>query len=148
MKFPRSSGVLLHPTSLPGRHGLDPELISPDPNAALVGPLEGCRSPLDSGFFIVTPEIVASLFFGGVMNHLLGNHRLTAVVAGGGFMLTQRFSCGGFSIRKNKSSGRKRSRIPASSPPGLRDKVLRERVGFDPDFADVHNMLGIVLAPC
>ncbi len=87
MKFPRSSGVLLHPTSLPGRHGLDPELISPDPNAALVGPLEGCRSPLDSGFFIVTPEIVASLFFGWVMNHLLGNDRLIAVVAGGGFML-------------------------------------------------------------
>jgi len=86
MKFPRSSGVLLHPTSLPGRHGLDPELISPHPNAALVGPLDGCRSPLDSGFFIVTPEIVASLFFGWVMNHLLGNNRLTAV-AGGGFML-------------------------------------------------------------
>jgi maltose/moltooligosaccharide transporter len=38
-------------------------------------------------FFIVTPEIVASLFFGWVMNHLLGNNRLTAVVAGGGFML-------------------------------------------------------------
>jgi hypothetical protein len=86
MKFPRSSGVLLHPTSLPGRHGIDPELISPHPNAALVGPLDGCRSPLDSGFFIVTPEIVASLFFGWVMNHLLGNDRLTAVVAGGGFI--------------------------------------------------------------
>jgi len=39
-------------------------------------------------FFIVTPEIMASLFFGWVMNHLLGNNRLTAVVAGGCFMLT------------------------------------------------------------
>jgi len=38
-------------------------------------------------FFIVTPEIIASLFFGWVMNHLLGNNRLTAVVAGGCFML-------------------------------------------------------------
>ena len=38
-------------------------------------------------FFIVTPEIIASLFFGWVMNHLLGNNRLTAVVAGGFFML-------------------------------------------------------------
>ena len=38
-------------------------------------------------FFIVTPEIIASLFFGWVMSHLLGNNRLTAVVAGGCFML-------------------------------------------------------------
>jgi maltose/moltooligosaccharide transporter len=38
-------------------------------------------------FFIVTPEIIASLFFGWVMNHLLNNNRLTAVVAGGCFMI-------------------------------------------------------------
>jgi maltose/moltooligosaccharide transporter len=38
-------------------------------------------------FFIVTPEIIASLFFGWVMNHLLHNNRLTAVVAGGCFMI-------------------------------------------------------------
>ena len=38
-------------------------------------------------FFIVIPEIIASLFFGWVMSHLLGNNRLTAVVAGGCFML-------------------------------------------------------------
>jgi maltose/moltooligosaccharide transporter len=38
-------------------------------------------------FFIVTPEIIASLFFGWVMNHWLENNRLTAVVAGGCFML-------------------------------------------------------------
>jgi maltose/moltooligosaccharide transporter len=37
-------------------------------------------------FFIVLPEIVASLGFGWVMNHLLGNNRLTAVVCGGVFL--------------------------------------------------------------
>jgi maltose/moltooligosaccharide transporter len=38
-------------------------------------------------FFIVIPEIVASLFFGWVMLHLLDNNRLAAVVAGGAFLL-------------------------------------------------------------
>ena len=33
-------------------------------------------------FFIVTPETVASLGFGWVMAHLLGNNRLLAVLAG------------------------------------------------------------------
>jgi maltose/moltooligosaccharide transporter len=37
-------------------------------------------------FFIVLPEIIASLGFGWVMNHLLGNNRLAAVIAGGVFM--------------------------------------------------------------
>jgi maltose/moltooligosaccharide transporter len=37
-------------------------------------------------FFIVIPEILASLFFGWIMNHLLGNNRIAAVVAGGIFM--------------------------------------------------------------
>jgi maltose/moltooligosaccharide transporter len=37
-------------------------------------------------FFIVIPEIVASLGFGWVMTHLLGNDRMLAVVAGGGFL--------------------------------------------------------------
>jgi maltose/moltooligosaccharide transporter len=37
-------------------------------------------------FFIVLPEIVASLGFGWVMNHLLDNNRMAAVVAGGAFM--------------------------------------------------------------
>jgi maltose/moltooligosaccharide transporter len=46
-------------------------------------------------FFIVLPEIAASLGFGWVMAHLLGNDRLSAVVAGGAFLalaalLTQR----------------------------------------------------------
>ena len=37
-------------------------------------------------FFIVIPEIVASLGFGWVMNAVLDNNRMTAVVAGGAFM--------------------------------------------------------------
>jgi maltose/moltooligosaccharide transporter len=46
-------------------------------------------------FFIVTPEIIASLGFGWVMSHLLHNNRIAAVVAGGIFfilaaVLTQR----------------------------------------------------------
>jgi maltose/moltooligosaccharide transporter len=38
-------------------------------------------------FFIVIPEIVASLGFGWVMNHLLHNNRLAAVVTGGAFLV-------------------------------------------------------------
>jgi maltose/moltooligosaccharide transporter len=37
-------------------------------------------------FFIVIPEILASLGLGWVMNHLLGNNRLAAVVTGGAFL--------------------------------------------------------------
>ncbi len=60
------------------------------PYSVLAGSLPKEKTGVYMGifnFFIVTPEIVASLFFGWVMNHLLGNNRLTAVVAGGGFML-------------------------------------------------------------
>ena len=38
-------------------------------------------------FFIVIPEILASLCFGWIMNHLLNNNRILAVVAGGVFMI-------------------------------------------------------------
>ncbi|MGA2591644.1 MAG: hypothetical protein ABSH32_17140 [Bryobacteraceae bacterium] len=38
-------------------------------------------------FFIVSPEIIASLGFGWVMTHLLDNNRLAAVVAGGVFFV-------------------------------------------------------------
>jgi len=37
-------------------------------------------------FFITLPEIIASLAFGWIMNHLLHNNRLAAVIAGGVFM--------------------------------------------------------------
>ena len=64
------------------------------PYSVLAGSLPKDRTGVYMGifnFFIVTPEIMASLFFGWVMNHLLGNNRLTAVVAGGCFMLTAAF---------------------------------------------------------
>jgi len=60
------------------------------PYSVLAGSLPKEKTGVYMGifnFFIVTPEIIASLFFGWVMSHLLGNNRLTAVVAGGGFIL-------------------------------------------------------------
>jgi maltose/moltooligosaccharide transporter len=60
------------------------------PYSVLAGSLPKEKTGVYMGifnFFIVTPEIIASLFFGWVMNHLLNNNRLTAVVAGGCFML-------------------------------------------------------------
>ena len=38
-------------------------------------------------FFVVIPEIVASLFFGPIMSHGLHNNRMAAVIAGGVFLL-------------------------------------------------------------
>jgi maltose/moltooligosaccharide transporter len=60
------------------------------PYAILAGSLPAHRTGTYMGifnFFIVIPEIVASLAFGWVMLHLLDNNRLAAVVAGGAFML-------------------------------------------------------------
>jgi maltose/moltooligosaccharide transporter len=60
------------------------------PYALLSGALPANRTGVYMGifnFFIVIPEIVASLFFGWVMLHLLDNNRLAAVVAGGAFLL-------------------------------------------------------------
>jgi maltose/moltooligosaccharide transporter len=60
------------------------------PYAMLAGSLPAERTGLYMGifnFFIVTPEIVASLGFGWVMNHVLGNNRVSAVICGGVFML-------------------------------------------------------------
>ena len=34
-------------------------------------------------FFIVLPEILSSLCFGWIMNHLLGNNRMSALIVGG-----------------------------------------------------------------
>ena len=38
-------------------------------------------------FFVVVPEILASLFFGWIMNHFFHNNRMFAIVAGGFFLL-------------------------------------------------------------
>jgi len=59
------------------------------PYAILAGSLPREKTGVYMGifnFFIVIPEIVASLGFGWVMSHLLDNNRLYAVVAGGGFL--------------------------------------------------------------
>jgi maltose/moltooligosaccharide transporter len=68
------------------------------PYAMLAGSLPAEKTGVYMGifnFFIVIPEITASLVFGWVMAHLLHNNRLSAVVAGGIFfilaaVLTQR----------------------------------------------------------
>jgi maltose/moltooligosaccharide transporter len=60
------------------------------PYAVLAGSLPSDKTGMYMGifnFFIVIPEILASLFFGWVMNHLLNNNRILAVAAGGLFML-------------------------------------------------------------
>jgi maltose/moltooligosaccharide transporter len=59
------------------------------PYAMLAGSLPPGRTGVYMGifnFFIVLPEIAASLGFGWVMLHVLGNDRLAAVVAGGVFL--------------------------------------------------------------
>jgi maltose/moltooligosaccharide transporter len=60
------------------------------PYAVLAGSLPPEKAGVYMGifnFFIVIPEILASLFFGWVMNHLLDNNRVLAVGAGGLFMI-------------------------------------------------------------
>ena len=60
------------------------------PYAILAGSLPSSKTGVYMGifnFFIVIPEITASLLFGWVMAHLLHNNRLAAVVAGGTFFL-------------------------------------------------------------
>ncbi len=60
------------------------------PYAILSGNIPPAKTGVYMGifnFFIVLPEICASLGFGWVMSHLLGNNRLAAVVAGGFFMI-------------------------------------------------------------
>jgi maltose/moltooligosaccharide transporter len=60
------------------------------PYAVLAGSLPPEKTGVYMGifnFFIVIPEILASLFFGWVMNHVLDNNRILAVSAGGLFMI-------------------------------------------------------------
>jgi maltose/moltooligosaccharide transporter len=60
------------------------------PYAMLAGALPSKQVGMYMGifnFFIVIPEIVASLGFGWVMNHALANNRLAAVVCGGVFLM-------------------------------------------------------------
>jgi maltose/moltooligosaccharide transporter len=60
------------------------------PYAVLAASLPPERTGVYMGifnFFIVTPEILASLFFGWIMIHLLHNNRIFAIIAGGVFLL-------------------------------------------------------------
>jgi maltose/moltooligosaccharide transporter len=60
------------------------------PYAMLSASLPPARTGVYMGifnFFIVIPEILASLGFGWVMLHVLHNDRLSAVVAGGAFLV-------------------------------------------------------------
>lgn len=60
------------------------------PYAMLVAALPAGKVGLYMGifnFFIVLPEIAASLGFGWIMTHVLSNDRMLAVVTGGGFLM-------------------------------------------------------------
>jgi maltose/moltooligosaccharide transporter len=60
------------------------------PYAVLAASLPPARTGVYMGifnFFVVTPEILASLFFGWIMTHFLHNNRIYAIIAGGAFML-------------------------------------------------------------
>ena len=77
------------PAALHGRSGnrLGKHIV--DALFVLAGSLPAEKTGVYMGifnFFIVLPEIIASLGFGWVMNHLLHNNRLAAVIAGGVFM--------------------------------------------------------------
>jgi maltose/moltooligosaccharide transporter len=59
------------------------------PYAVLAGSLPPQKTGMYMGifnFFIVIPEILASLFFGWIMSHMLNSNRVAAVIAGGFFM--------------------------------------------------------------
>jgi maltose/moltooligosaccharide transporter len=81
------------------------------PYAILAGSLPQGKTGVYMGifnFFIVIPEITASLGFGWVMGHVLNNNRIGAVVAGGIFfilaaLLTQRVE-DSYDLRRPSSS--------------------------------------------
>ncbi|MBA3649582.1 MAG: MFS transporter [Chitinophagales bacterium] len=66
------------------------------PYAMLAGSLPEDKVGIYMGifnFFIVLPEIIASLFFGWIMSHLLDNNRMLAVQIGGVLMLLAAIIC-------------------------------------------------------
>ncbi len=52
-------------------------------------------------FFIVLPEIIATLFFGPIMEHVLDNSRIAAVMVGGGLLALASLLC--LQIREQKA---------------------------------------------
>lgn len=77
------------------------------PYAMLAGALPEDKIGVYMGifnFFIVLPEIIASLFFGWIMEHLLNNDRMLAVQIGGALMIFAGIICYAIvSERKNES---------------------------------------------
>ena len=66
------------------------------PYAMLAGSLPENKIGVYMGifnFFIVLPEIIASLFFGWIMEHWLNNNRMLAVQIGGGMMILAGLIC-------------------------------------------------------
>lgn len=83
------------------------------PYAMLAGSLPEDKIGLYMGifnFFIVLPEIIASLFFGWVMTNLLDNNRMIAVQLGGVMMILAAVICY-FVVKENKHE------IPSSAEP-------------------------------
>ncbi len=75
------------------------------PYAMLAGSLPENKIGLYMGifnFFIVLPEIIASLFFGWIMTNLLDNDRMIAVQIGGGLMIIAGLLCY-FIVKENKN---------------------------------------------
>jgi maltose/moltooligosaccharide transporter len=75
------------------------------PYAMLAGSLPRDKVGIYMGifnFFIVLPEIIASLFFGWIMQHLLNNDRMLAVQIGGGMMILAAVLC--YLIVKDKNT--------------------------------------------
>ena len=86
------------------------------PYAMLAGSLPAKRVGLYMGifnFFIVLPEIIASLGFGWVMNHVLGNDRVAAVVCGGAFLLLAALLAQRVSDRTSESAPADAARLAA-----------------------------------
>lgn len=74
------------------------------PYAMLAGSLPEDKIGVYMGifnFFIVLPEIIASLFFGWIMSHFLHNNRLLAVQIGGVMMILASVLCYVF-VKENK----------------------------------------------
>jgi maltose/moltooligosaccharide transporter len=75
------------------------------PYAMLAGSLPEDKVGVYMGifnFFIVLPEIIASLFFGWIMSNLLNNDRMLAVQIGGGLMILAGILCY-FIVKENKN---------------------------------------------
>jgi maltose/moltooligosaccharide transporter len=84
------------------------------PYSILAGALPPDRVGVYMGifnFFIVIPEIIASLGFGWVMGHMLNNNRLAAVVAGGIFLIV----AAALMVRVQDVTAKRRELAPAAA---------------------------------